>query len=98
MITLILQSLSGPGPFPGVIDLFGTAGALAEFRAALLASRGFVAYALPYYGLEGLPESLANVEFEYFVVKSVLFTLNNFVLLLNHLGRMEYQTFINLGT
>ncbi|XP_072019187.1 bile acid-CoA:amino acid N-acyltransferase-like [Amphiura filiformis] len=56
----------GPGPFKGVIDMFGTPGGLLEFRAALLASRGFVAYALPYYRYEDLPSFHRHDELEYF--------------------------------
>ena len=63
---------SGNGPFSAVIDMFGTAGTLAEFRAALLASRGFVAYALPYFAHEDLPNTLENIHFEYFMVCKIL--------------------------
>ena len=48
--------------------MFGTAGGLMEFRAALLASRGFASYALPIFAYEDLPESMLNVDFEYFEV------------------------------
>ena len=57
----------GDGPFPGVIDMFGTAGGLIEMRSALLASRGFVAFALPYFDYEDLPSSL-ELNWEYFEV------------------------------
>ena len=66
------SSFSGDGPFAAVIDMFGTVGALAEFRAALFASRGFVAYALPYFGQEGLPDILSDVEFQYFMVRMTI--------------------------
>ncbi|XP_072024027.1 peroxisomal succinyl-coenzyme A thioesterase-like [Amphiura filiformis] len=59
----------GPGPFKGVIDMFGGSGGLIEFRAALLASRGFAAYALPYFGYEDLPDMVTDMEpheLEYF--------------------------------
>ena len=59
---------SGDGPFPALIDMFGTAGSLAEFRAALFASRGFVTYALPYFAHEDLPSALYDLKFEYFMV------------------------------
>ena len=71
----------GPGPFPGVIDMFGTAGGLTEFRAALLASRGFAALALAYFAYEDLP---AKFEFnlEYFEVsRLLLLSLNLFIFL-----------------
>uniref|UniRef100_A0A8B9H7U9 Acyl-CoA thioesterase 16 n=1 Tax=Astyanax mexicanus TaxID=7994 RepID=A0A8B9H7U9_ASTMX len=38
----------GPGPFPGILDMWGGGGGLVEYRAALLASHGFVALALEY--------------------------------------------------
>lgn len=38
----------GSGPFPGVIDMFGGTGGLMDFRAALLASRGFLCLSLAY--------------------------------------------------
>lgn len=52
--------------FPGVIDLFGTAGGLIEFKASLLASRGFAALALAYFAYEDLPKVLTEIELEYF--------------------------------
>ena len=58
----------GPGPFPGVIDLFGTVGGLVEFRSALLASRGIASYALPYFLYEDLPKDLSGVDLDYFIV------------------------------
>ncbi|MGH0145960.1 UNVERIFIED_CONTAM: hypothetical protein FKN15_007087 [Acipenser sinensis] len=56
----------GAGPFPGVIDMYGDEGGLTEYRASLLASRGFAALALPYLGREHLPESLSDLDFGYF--------------------------------
>ncbi|XP_053718293.1 peroxisomal succinyl-coenzyme A thioesterase-like [Synchiropus splendidus] len=38
----------GPGPFPGLLDMWGGGGGLIEYRAALLASHGYVSFALPY--------------------------------------------------
>ncbi|KAJ8386972.1 hypothetical protein AAFF_G00161490 [Aldrovandia affinis] len=38
----------GPGPFPGVLDMWGGGGGLVEYRSALLASHGFVSMALDY--------------------------------------------------
>lgn len=57
---------AGAGPFPGVIDMYGDEGGLTEYRASLLASRGFAALALPYLGREHLPESLSDLDFGYF--------------------------------
>ena len=64
--------LPGPGPFKAVIDMFGSSGGLIDFRAALFASRGFVAYSLPYFRYEDLPETMANLDLDYFEVRSGL--------------------------
>ncbi|NWJ11063.1 ACNT2 acyltransferase, partial [Crypturellus undulatus] len=56
----------GPGPFPGVIDMFGGAGGLIDFRAGLLASRGFAVLALAFFAYEDLPRVLAKLDLEYF--------------------------------
>ncbi|XP_071073196.1 bile acid-CoA:amino acid N-acyltransferase-like isoform X3 [Dasypus novemcinctus] len=56
----------GEGPFPGVIDLFGVIGGLVEFRASLLASRGFLSFALAYLDYEDLPSTPKAVDLEYF--------------------------------
>ena len=41
----------------GVMDLLGGTGGLVEFKASLLASRGFAALALAYFGYDDLPSS-----------------------------------------
>uniref|UniRef100_A0A8C5M4M6 Uncharacterized protein n=1 Tax=Leptobrachium leishanense TaxID=445787 RepID=A0A8C5M4M6_9ANUR len=56
----------GDGPFPGIIDMFGSAGGLIEFRSSLLASRGFASLALAYFAYDDLPPSLGGMELEYF--------------------------------
>lgn len=56
----------GEGPFPGIIDLFGGIGGLIEFRASLLAARGFAVLALAYIAYEDLPKYLMEVDLEYF--------------------------------
>jgi len=56
----------GHGPFPGVIDLFGTAGGLIEFKASLLASHGFATLSLAYFAYDDLPKYLPYCELEYF--------------------------------
>lgn len=48
--------------------MFGTAGGLIEFRAAILASRGFIVFALPYFQHEDLPESMTDINFDYLKV------------------------------
>ncbi|XP_078515775.1 acyl-coenzyme A thioesterase 1-like [Lissotriton helveticus] len=56
----------GPGPFPAVVDLYGTAGGLPEYRASLLANRGFVTLALAYFGFEDLPKGVDEFHLDYF--------------------------------
>ena len=53
-------------PLPAVIDLYGSNGGLVETRAALLASRGFVTFSLPYCMYKDLPNSYIDTDFEYF--------------------------------
>lgn len=54
---------------PGVVDLYGTAGGLVEYRAALLASHGFVVLALAYFNFDDLPSGLDQLHVEYFEVR-----------------------------
>ncbi|XP_008944168.1 PREDICTED: acyl-coenzyme A thioesterase 1-like, partial [Merops nubicus] len=56
----------GPGPFPGLIDLYGSGGGLVEYRASLLASRGFVTLAVAYMAFEDLPAMPESLELGYF--------------------------------
>ena len=56
-----------------MIDLFGTVGGITEHRASLLASRGFAALALPYFGYEDLPKDLGLISLDYFIVRKILF-------------------------
>lgn len=46
--------------------MFGGTGGLMEFRAGLLASRGFAALALAYFAYEDLPRALDQLDLEYF--------------------------------
>ncbi|XP_045602227.1 acyl-coenzyme A thioesterase 1 [Procambarus clarkii] len=57
---------SGPGPFPGIVDFFGGIGGLREYRAAMLASRGFATLALAYFNYDDLPKTIDNLDLEYF--------------------------------
>eukprot|EP00795_Rhopilema_esculentum_P012916 gene12916-3671_t len=57
----------GSRKLPGVIDMFGGHGGLIEFRAAILASNGFVTFALAYFGYKDLPKSPNNFDLEYFI-------------------------------
>nr|XP_046235351.1 acyl-coenzyme A thioesterase 5-like [Scatophagus argus]XP_046235353.1 acyl-coenzyme A thioesterase 5-like [Scatophagus argus] len=54
----------GPGPFPGLLDMWGGGGGLVEFRSSLLASHGYVSFALEYIS-HGETES-ADPGFSYF--------------------------------
>jgi dienelactone hydrolase len=54
------------GPAPAVIILSGSDGSLRANQAALLASHGFAALSLVYFGTEGLPKNLADIPLEYF--------------------------------
>ncbi|XP_072031495.1 acyl-coenzyme A thioesterase 1-like [Amphiura filiformis] len=55
----------GRGHFPGVIDMFGHAGGLLDFRAALLASHGFAVLALAFYNYDDLPTDINEISVEY---------------------------------
>lgn len=66
MWPVLCCSFPGEGLFPGIIDLFGSTGGLIEFRASLLASHGFAALALAYWGYDDLPSHLEKVDLEYF--------------------------------
>ncbi|XP_032085063.1 acyl-coenzyme A thioesterase 1-like [Thamnophis elegans] len=56
----------GPGPFPAVLDLYGSGGGLVEYRASLLASRGFVTLALAFLAFEDLPAFPKFIDLDYF--------------------------------
>ncbi|XP_059191442.1 bile acid-CoA:amino acid N-acyltransferase-like [Centropristis striata] len=62
--TLFLPS--GPGPFPGILDLWGGAGKLVEYRSALLASHGFAAMTLAYLSPKVVRETGKMVDDTYF--------------------------------
>lgn len=56
----------GEGKRPGALVLGGSEGGLHELDAAFLASRGYAALALAYFGFEDLPNSFENIPLEYF--------------------------------
>ncbi|MGI8857725.1 MAG: acyl-CoA thioesterase/bile acid-CoA:amino acid N-acyltransferase family protein [Thermomicrobiales bacterium] len=62
--TLFLPT--GPGPHPGLLSWGGSSGGYSEAQAALLASHGYAALALAYFGVPPLPENLVNIPLEYF--------------------------------
>lgn len=51
---------------PGVILLGGSEGGFPTPQGAMLASRGFVALALAYFGTSGLPAAMQRIPIEYF--------------------------------
>lgn len=58
---------AGRGPHPGVLALHGSSGEPIDYTAALLASRGFAAFALRYVGdRDALPERIVRVPLSYF--------------------------------
>ncbi|XP_038667667.1 peroxisomal succinyl-coenzyme A thioesterase-like isoform X1 [Scyliorhinus canicula] len=67
----------GPGPFPAVLDMWGGGGGLVEYRAALLASRGFATLALAYLGHKGVPPSLQSFDPKLYYFEEAFKTLNN---------------------
>jgi len=52
--------------FAGVIVMGGSEGGFAGAEAPMLASRGFVALSLAYFGTDGLPQSMQRIPVEYF--------------------------------
>nr|XP_039252290.1 bile acid-CoA:amino acid N-acyltransferase-like isoform X1 [Styela clava]XP_039252291.1 bile acid-CoA:amino acid N-acyltransferase-like isoform X2 [Styela clava] len=55
----------GNGPFPGVISMSGGFPGAMKFKAALLASRGFAALALKYFGEDDLPKVYTSGDIGY---------------------------------
>lgn len=51
---------------PGIITVSGSGGGISTEMAQMLASQGYAVLALGYFGVEGLPEKLENIHFEYF--------------------------------
>ncbi|MDU0291699.1 acyl-CoA thioesterase/BAAT N-terminal domain-containing protein, partial [Saccharothrix longispora] len=62
----VLFEPADAGPHPGVLVLGGSEGGLREDDAALLASHGFAALALAYFGAPGVPDDLVEIPLEYF--------------------------------
>ncbi|XP_041952367.1 acyl-coenzyme A thioesterase 1-like [Alosa sapidissima] len=56
----------GPGPFPGIVDLYTLGGGPSEPRASLLANKGFVVLALAFYRYKDLPKKVDKLDLEYF--------------------------------
>jgi hypothetical protein len=51
---------------PGIIVVPGSSGGISELNAQLLASHGYVVFALGYFGVNGLPKMLENIDLGYF--------------------------------
>lgn len=64
----MFSSVSSPEPgcYPGILDLFGVGGGLLEYRASLLAGKGFAVMALAYYNYDDLPKGMDTMRMEYF--------------------------------
>uniref|UniRef100_UPI00398ED4B2 peroxisomal succinyl-coenzyme A thioesterase-like isoform X1 n=2 Tax=Pristiophorus japonicus TaxID=55135 RepID=UPI00398ED4B2 len=67
----------GPGPFAAVLDMWGSGGGLVEYRAALLASRGFATLALAYTGHKEVPRSHDTFGSNLFYFEEAFNALNN---------------------
>ncbi|KAF1386398.1 hypothetical protein PFLUV_G00094410 [Perca fluviatilis] len=65
-LTATLFLPPGPGPFPGLLDLWGGGGKLVEYRSALLASHGFASLALDYLTAKVTIETGKMVDNQYF--------------------------------
>ncbi|XP_028440944.1 acyl-coenzyme A thioesterase 4 isoform X2 [Perca flavescens] len=65
-LTATLFLPPGPGPFPGLLDLWGGGGKLVEYRSALLASHGFASLALDYLTPKVTIETGKMVDNQYF--------------------------------
>lgn len=75
-LVLCFVSSKEPGPFPGIVDIYGAGGGLPEYRASLLAGKGFAVMALAYYNYEDLPKGMENIHLEYFE-EAVNYLLNH---------------------
>lgn len=62
----VLYRPAGAGPHPAVMFLNGSNGGVNEPRAALMASRGYAALTLAYFGYEGVRKYISNTPLEYF--------------------------------
>lgn len=61
----VLHRPPGPGPHPGVVVLSGSEGGVPDYGVGeLLASHGFTALSLGYFGAAGLPPELVRVPLE----------------------------------
>ncbi|XDV25262.1 hypothetical protein PO909_029207 [Leuciscus waleckii] len=86
----------GPGPYPGVLDLWGAGGGLIEYRSALLASHGFASMALDYFGPK--ERRWQDVDFSYFE-KAYQILENHQMIQKDHLAvlGLSFGSIITLG-
>lgn len=66
VLMYLIMCPTGEGPFPGIIDLYTLGGTVCEPRAALLANKGFVVFALAFYGYQDMPKTVDRLDLEYF--------------------------------
>jgi dienelactone hydrolase len=66
LVAKLYEPVKG-GPRPGILVLGGSEGGIrsAESRAAILASHGYAALAVAYFGMDGLPPRLIGIPLEY---------------------------------
>ncbi|XP_071513789.1 acyl-coenzyme A thioesterase 3-like [Panulirus ornatus] len=57
----------GQGPHPLVLDMFGRQPGNLEYRASMLASKGYASMSLPYFGFKDLPQDMSTINMEYFL-------------------------------
>jgi len=62
----VLYLPEGPGPHPGVIDMFGATGGCLQHRSAMFASRGIASLALAYFDYADLKKSFFKLDMRYF--------------------------------
>lgn len=62
----VLYRPAGDAPVPAVLFLNGSNGGVNEQRAALMASKGYAALTLAYFGYEGVQRYITNTRLEYF--------------------------------
>ena len=68
LVAEVFAPVDASEPLPGILVVGGSEGGIetASFQAAWLAGYGYVAMALAYFGMPGLPADLADIPIEYF--------------------------------
>ncbi|XP_071523497.1 acyl-coenzyme A thioesterase 5-like isoform X2 [Panulirus ornatus] len=57
----------GQGPHPLVLDMFGSQAGRTEYRASMLASKGYASLWLPYFAFKHLPNNVTTLHMDYFL-------------------------------